>query len=66
MTMDARDSKDNVVMFLAIFAPIMVVDSIQGWESLPIKEDMELERQRKFINKPANQEFPSKFILLNI
>ncbi|PON84574.1 carboxyl-terminal peptidase [Trema orientale] len=58
--MAARDCKDIKAMFGAICAIILVTNSLQVWGRLPIKEDMELDRQLELINKPPLKSFQMK------
>lgn len=58
LIMAIRNSKNIIPMFLAIFPPIFIADSVQGLEN---EEVMNLDRQLKLINKPALKSFQVNF-----
>lgn len=53
----ALDSKSMIIIFLATFCVILGAEGVQEWEKLSKEEELQLDRQLKFINKPAIKSF---------
>ncbi|KAL5551628.1 hypothetical protein UlMin_001804, partial [Ulmus minor] len=54
-------TREMTILFLATFALLFFADSVQGWGTLSKEENLELERQLKFINKSAIKSFQTEY-----